>query len=267
MKIRDVRLECDRVELSGEMYIPDIVPAPSVLVCHGLDIRGYHRVRIYREFAEAICREGFVALIFDFRGVGKSDGEFDYGVGEQQDVRCMLNYLTTTPEVVADKTFVAGHSLGGAVSLYALQNDTRVRGLVLWSTPKDHYYNVKKFIRRTRGRLGLFLFQVFAVLDRVVDISRIFKLQVYGINLRPRYVREKLMRLNEREAIAKLHNLPVLIIVGEKDKIVGQDEAEAIFSAANEPKKLLIVKSADHNFEGKENEVIDETIGWIKKLI
>jgi fermentation-respiration switch protein FrsA (DUF1100 family) len=59
----------------------------------------------------------------------------------------------------------------------------------------------------------------------------------------------------------------VLIVIGEKDSIVGQDEAQAVFSAANEPKELLVIKSANHNFEGKENELINKTIDWIKKTL
>jgi len=267
VKAEKVSIPCGNAALHGEVRIAKMSPAPSVLICHGMDVQGYHYLKIYEQLAQAACENGFNSLLFDFRGVGESTGEFDYGIGEQQDVRCALNFLVSRPEVIPDKIFVIGHSLGGAVSLYALQNDARVRGLVLWSTPRNHDYNVKKFIRRTRGRLGLCLFQVFSVLDKVVDVSRIFKLQVYGINLRPRYVKEKLMRLNECEAIAKLHNLPVLIVIGEKDRIVGQDEARAVFSAANEPKELLVIKSANHNFEAKENELINKTIDWIRKTL
>jgi alpha/beta superfamily hydrolase len=253
------------VRLYAEICIPDVVPAPALLICHGMDVRGFHGLKIYTQLAEAACKEGFVTLIFDFRGVGKSEGVFDYGTGEQEDVKSVLNYLVSRPEVVSNSIFVVGHSLGGAVSLYALQSETRVKGLVLWSTPKNHNYNVRKFIARARGKLGLCGFLILSRIDKIFDISKLFTLEVYGIRLRQRYVKEKLMKLDECEAASKLHNVPLLIVIGEKDIIVGVDEAREIYRSANEPKELEIIESADHIYNGKEEELIAKTVDWIKK--
>ena len=120
-----------------------------------MNAQGFHTLRVYDQLAEEACKRGFIAVLFDFRGVGKSSGGFDYGIGEQRDVRCMLDYLGSRPEVLSDSIFIVGHSLGGAVSLYALQDETRVRGLVLWAVPKNHDYNVRKFVARMKGRRGL----------------------------------------------------------------------------------------------------------------
>ncbi|MBX5328462.1 MAG: alpha/beta fold hydrolase [Candidatus Bathyarchaeota archaeon] len=266
MKTETVWIECADAKLYGKLYIPNAVPAPAVLICHGLNAQGSNGLRLYARLAENACKEGFVALLFDFRGVGKSTGKFDYGIGEQQDVKCALNYLASRPEVAPNKIFVVGHSLGGAVSLCALQNETRVKGLVLWSTPKNHNYNVRKFIRRTRGTLGLYAFLAFSRIDKVLDISRLLNLEVYGVKLRPRDVREKLMKLNECEAASKLRNIPLLVVIGEKDNIVGVDEAEEIYRSANEPKSLLTINGADHIYKGKEQELIAKTVDWIKKV-
>lgn len=266
MKTETAWITCENVRLYAEIYIPDAIPAPALLICHGMNARGSEGLRIYTRLAEAACKEGFVALVFDFRGVGKSTGSFDYGIGEQQDVKCALNYIGSRPEVASNTIFVVGHSLGGAVSLYALRNETRVKGLVIWSTPKNHDYNVRKFIARTRGKLGLYGFLILSRIDKIFNVSRLFTLEVYGIRLRQRYVREKLMSLNECEAASKLHNIPLLIVIGEKDTVVGADEAEEIYRAANEPKTLEIIKSADHIYNGEEEELIAKTIDWIKKL-
>ena len=214
--------------------------------------------------AEKACKDGFVSFLFDFRGVGKSAGEFDYGLGEQQDVICALNYLASRPEVESGKIFVVGHSLGAAVSLYAVQNKP-VKGLVLWSPPKDHDYNVKKFISRTRGQMGLYVFLLLSRIDRFIDVSRLFKLEVFGINLRLRDVRRKLMKLNERKAISRLQNMPVLIVIGDSDYIHGEDEAREVFASAHDPKSLVVIKSAGPTYEGKEDELISKTLEWIER--
>ncbi len=260
-------VQCGESKLYAEFYIPEDVPAPAVLICHGMNARGSRGLGIYAMLAESTCNAGFAVLVFDFRGVGKSTGSFDYGVGEQEDVKCALNYLASRPEVLADTVFVVGHSLGGAVSLLALRSEKRVKGLVLWSTPKNHDYNVKKFIKRTKGKTGLYTFLVLSRIDKFLDISKLFDLQVYGISLRPRDVREKLMKLNECDAVSKLESIPILIVVGASDSIVGVDEAQEIYRSANEPKTLLIISSADHIYKGKEKELISKTINWIRRAL
>ncbi|NWF86818.1 alpha/beta fold hydrolase [Candidatus Bathyarchaeota archaeon] len=265
VKTETVWVDCGSAKLYGKLYIPNAVPSSGLLICHGLNAKGFHLLKIYTLLTRVACREGFVTLVFDFRGAGKSGGQFDYGFGEQEDVKCALRFLTSRPEVMPNSIFVVGHSLGGAVSLYALQNETRVKGLVLWSTPKNHNYNVKKFIKNTRGKLGLYAFLVLSYLDKILNVSRLFKLEVCGVNLRPKDVREKLMKLNECEAVSKLSKMPLLVVVGGSDEIVGVDEAKEIYNSAHEPKILLIIDSADHVYTGKEDELIAKTIEWIKK--
>jgi alpha/beta superfamily hydrolase len=257
-------IECEDTRLYGEVYIPDVVPAPALLICHGMNKQGFHLLKIYDQLARTACENGFVALLFDFRGVGKSEGEFDYGAREQGDVKCTLDYLASRSEVITKRIYIIGHSLGGAVSLYALRNETRVKGLVLWSVPKNHYYNVRKFIRNKRGRRGLYGFHILSRIDKLFNVSRLFKLEVYGIDLRPRYVRDKLMKLNECEAASKLKEVSLLVVNGENDKIVGVDEAQEVYNSANDPKSLLILKSTDHIFKGKEDELVQKTMAWIR---
>lgn len=266
MKTEQVWIECDNARLYGEMHIPDAVPAPGLLILHGMNSQGYHFLKIYKRLAEKACEKGHVVFLFDFRGVGKSTGEFDYGMGEQRDVKCALDYLASRPEVLSDRIFVVGHSLGGAVSLYALQGEKRVKGLALWSTPKNHNYNVRKFIRRTKGTLGLYTFLILSRVDKLINVSRLFKLEVYGIGLRPKHVREKLMKLDECEAASKLNDIPLLIVIGQDDTIVGVDEAQAIYQSANEPKTLVIIEGADHIYKGKDQELVSKTLDWIEGL-
>ena len=266
MKIEQVWIDCDNANLYGELHIPDTLPAPGLLILHGMNSQGYHFLKMYKSLAKKACEKGYAVLVFDFRGVGKSAGEFDYGMGEQRDVKCALDYLTSRPEVQNDRIFVVGHSLGGAVSLYALQGEKRVKGLALWSTPKNHNYNVRKFIKRTKGTLGLYSFLILSRVDKLINVSRLFKLEVYGIRLRPRHVREKLMKLNECEAASKLSGIPLLIVIGREDTIVGVDEAQAICQAANEPKALLVIEGADHIYKGRDEELVSQTLEWIDGL-
>lgn len=267
LKIEETWIQCGNdLKLYGEVYAPSILPAPAILICHGMNARGFHLLKIYTQLARIARANGFVALLFDFRGVGRSMGKFDYGFGEQSDVKCALNYLAARPDVIKDRIFVVGHSLGGAVSLYALQNEKRVKGLVLWSVPKNHDYNVRKFIKNRTGKFRLQMFLALSRIDNVLGIGRMFKMEVYGIKLRPKYLRQKLMMLNECEAVSRLKGIPLLVVNGRSDEIVGVDEAEEVYRSANEPKNLTIVESTDHIFRKKEDEVVQITMDWIKGL-
>lgn len=258
--------ECEGNKLYGEIYIPDNVPAPGIILCHGMNRRGFHALRLYRMFAEEASKNGFAVLLFDFRGCGKSTGEFGYGIEEQQDLKCALNYLSSRKEIKADKIFVVGHSLGGAIALYTARSDDRIKAVALWSTPANHAYNVKKFIIYNGGKLAYYAFLAVSYIDELIDVSKLFNMRVYGILLRPSLVRKKLMSLNECEAVSKLR-IPILIVIGNRDRIVGVEEARQIFSAANNPKNFVIVEGADHIYEGKENKVIAETLNWLRNLL
>lgn len=118
MKTEQLWIHCGDVQLYAELCIPDVIPAPAVLVCHGMNSRGFQGLRLYTRLGEATCKVGFVSLVFDFQGVGRSTGGFDYGLNERENVKCALNFLASRPDVVTSKIFVVGHSLGGAVSLY-----------------------------------------------------------------------------------------------------------------------------------------------------
>ena len=65
---------------------------------------------------ETVCRayaaSGFSTLRFNFRGVGQSDGVFDNGCGEGEDVLAAVNYLL---QVGLEKLHLTGYSFGARV--------------------------------------------------------------------------------------------------------------------------------------------------------
>lgn len=263
----EVNFRCGGIKLHGELYVPKESFSPGLVICHGMSRYGFHATRLYYKLAQTACKNGFTSLLFDFRGCGKSEGEFDYGVGEQRDVMCAIDYLASREEVVSDEIFVVGHSLGGAVALYAVRGEPRVRGLVLWATPSNHSYNVKKFIVRTRGLLSYYLFLLASYLDALTGLPSFPHMKVYGIRLRPCHVRKKLMKLNECEAVSTMKNVPLLVVVGDEDRIVDVEEARQVYSSACEPKEFVIIRSANHVFEGKEDEIAEKTVAWLKGLV
>lgn len=78
----------------------------------------------------ALAGRGFAALRFNFRGVGGSDGAFDQGQGERDDVRAALAHLVSLPEVDAKCVGLIGYSFGAMVAAEVASGDLRAFALV-----------------------------------------------------------------------------------------------------------------------------------------
>jgi len=69
-------------------------PRAAALICHPHPLYGgtMHNKVVYR-VARALRNSGYVVLRFNFRGVGKSEGRHDQGIGEIEDARAALDWL------------------------------------------------------------------------------------------------------------------------------------------------------------------------------
>ncbi|HEY3824271.1 MAG TPA: alpha/beta family hydrolase [Bryobacteraceae bacterium] len=72
----------------------DAEPREACLVCHPHPLFGgtMHNKVVYR-IARGMRRAGAVVLRFNFRGVSRSEGAHDQGVGEVEDARAALDFL------------------------------------------------------------------------------------------------------------------------------------------------------------------------------
>ena len=80
----------------------------------------------------AYWKKGYTTLRFNFRGVGNSQGRYENGIGEQQDVQAALTFLSETG---LKKIDLAGYSFGAWVNAHAILQDTLVERMVMVSPP------------------------------------------------------------------------------------------------------------------------------------
>jgi len=78
-----------------------------------------------------------IAFMFNFRGVGKSEGNFGGGIAEQEDAAAAVNWLTSQPEVDAGKIGLAGYSFGACVASAVACSDKRIKAVALISPPLE----------------------------------------------------------------------------------------------------------------------------------
>jgi hypothetical protein len=106
---------------------------------------------------------GLPVLRFNFRGVGRSEGTYDNGRGEVEDVRTAVNWLSAEYKL---PLVIVGFSFGSVMSLEACCGDVRVRALVALGLPthaegRDYHYpflarchTPKLFISGDRDQYG-----------------------------------------------------------------------------------------------------------------
>lgn len=113
---------------------------PAAVVCHPHTLMGGHMGNdVVVRVCLALAGAGWAALRFDFRGAGDSEGSFDKGKGEQDDVKGAVDFLLAQPEVDPDALAVIGYSFGAAVGLHHAARDQRLGRLVGIALVKHHY--------------------------------------------------------------------------------------------------------------------------------
>jgi len=135
MKPQHIIFPCGEIKLEGLYYgIEAQVPVPAVAVCHPHPLYGgsMHNNVTYA-VADALVKSGIAALLFNFRGVGRSGGRHGGGTAEQQDISAALGWLQGQPNVDKERLGLAGYSFGGGVALPVACADERVKCVALIS--------------------------------------------------------------------------------------------------------------------------------------
>ncbi|MEP6907013.1 MAG: alpha/beta fold hydrolase [Pseudoxanthomonas sp.] len=117
--IVDLRGPAGALELAVDPPEADVPSLPlTVVLCHPLSTEGGSlNNKVVTMAARSLRELGATTVRFNFRGVGKSDGSFDHGNGEQQDLLAVVDWVREhRPE---DDLWLAGFSFGAYVSLRA----------------------------------------------------------------------------------------------------------------------------------------------------
>jgi uncharacterized protein len=94
--------------------------------------------RICQALYQTFVRRGFATLRFNFRGVGRSEGHFDNGIGELSDAASALDWVQAIhPE--AQTTWIAGFSFGALIGMQLLMRRPEIRGFISIAPPANLY--------------------------------------------------------------------------------------------------------------------------------
>lgn len=207
-----------------------------IIFCHGFpsSAEGSSPQR----FAKILQHLGYLVMLFSFSGSGSSDGKFENKLMSQEvkDIKYAVDFLTENYEY--KQLILIGHSTGAIdAALYAYK-DKRIDKLVLLG-------GVSKLNEAVRY-------------DFTDEQVRDFWKKGYIVYNRPKHWvhRKKLKKAFYDEFFTldilgslKKFRKPLLIIHGEKDEAIPvHKDPQELFAAANKPKKLVVIKGADHRF-------------------
>ena len=186
--------------------------APTLLYLHGS--RWNLTGQLFR--IEQLHAMGFSVLAVDYRGFGESRGALPSERSVYQDALIAWQHLVRLqPE--ANKRFIYGHSLGGAVAvnlaheLASEEEAAQAAGLIVESS-FTNLGDVAAAVTNTSLPVRWLLSQEFDSLSKIGDVG-----------------------------------IPVLIAHGRDDRYVPSRFSQALFDAASEPKQLLLIDGASHN--------------------
>jgi fermentation-respiration switch protein FrsA (DUF1100 family) len=158
--------------------------------------------------AAALARAGLAVLLFDYRGYAANPGR-PTEPGLAADARAAAAYLAGRPEVDPARLVYFGESLGAAVAL-RLATERPPAALVL----RSPFWSLAEV-----GRLHYPWLPVSLLLaDRYDAAGRVGRLAA-----------------------------PLLVVAGERDRIVPAAHSRRLFDAAPQPKRFVLLPGADHN--------------------
>jgi fermentation-respiration switch protein FrsA (DUF1100 family) len=194
----------DETDLHG-WFLSHPHPKAVALLCHG----NAGNVTRYAETLRILHdRHAVTALVFDYRGYGKSLGT-PSEAGILQDARAARKWLAERTGRDERDIVLIGNSLGGGVAVDLAAQDG-ARGLVLVST--------------------------FTSLPAVAQ-SKFPLLPVRSLMT---------LQLNSLEKIANYRG-PLLLSHGDADALIPVEQGKALYDAAPGPKQLIIVPGGRHN--------------------
>ncbi|WP_025898571.1 alpha/beta hydrolase [Sneathiella glossodoripedis] len=125
--------------LEGRYHHSEEPNAPLALVLHphpqfGGTMNNKVVYHLFTNFKE----RGFSVLRFNFRGVGRSQGDYDQGVGELSDAAAALDWMqTNNPN--APSVWVAGFSFGAWIAMQLLMRRPEIEGFISAAPPANMY--------------------------------------------------------------------------------------------------------------------------------
>lgn len=113
--------------------------APLALVLHPHPLYGgsMNNSVVYNVY-KVLAQHGFTVLRINFRGVGRSQGSFDNGIGEMTDAATALDWLQLN-NPYSNVNLIAGFSFGAWIAMQIIMRRPEINDFIAISPPVNKY--------------------------------------------------------------------------------------------------------------------------------
>ena len=118
----------------GRPQRPRRTPLEAVVLVHGFAAEKTEN-GLFTEVGERLLRSGYTVLLYDWRGLGESDGDFSHtSLGEHTaDFRTVVDWLGSVCGLASTRLCAVGFSLGAALVIQALKDGLTLGASSFWS--------------------------------------------------------------------------------------------------------------------------------------
>jgi uncharacterized protein len=186
---------------------------PCVILSHGLVSSKESSKYIY--LSEGLSAVSIAACRFDYHGCGESGGNITETTLtiRVRDLESVLDHVLGHHSIDEGRIGILGSSFGGSAALVEAAKNKKIRCAALWATPYTLEEKKDKTISDIPFQSSIF-----------VDFSK------YNL-------------LSEAQKVSH-----AIVVHGELDEVVPCFEGKAIYENLKRPKKLIVIKGADHTF-------------------
>lgn len=170
---------------------------------------------------------GYTVVLFDYRGFGRSNGDFPTETQVYEDGQAAWTYLTQTRKVAPSNIVIYGHSIGGAIAIEVASNHPEAAALIVQSSFTSMRDMTKRFGVYWILPIELLLRQRFESLDKIRTIK-----------------------------------MPVMVIQGTDDFQIPVEMGTKLYAAAPEPKQLMTIVGGGHD-----NHMAEPHLQHVQKFI
>ena len=253
MKIwkENIAFQCDDYTLRGVLHLPGNTASspgptspcgqlpPLMVGSHGLE--GTMNSAKQLLFAKLLPENGIAFFRFNHRGCGSSDGDFIKDTSLRKRVRdmvCAVEHVMSL-NLTNNRIMLFGSSLGGATCISTwhrlMEKGITPLGAVICAAPVNSITieNIPTKANENRPELPFTFFED----NLLFDLS---------------------------DKLSAIKN--VLIVHGDKDRVVPVENAYNLYGSAGDPKKMIILKDGDHQMSDKTDRkrFEAEALLWIK---
>ena len=131
----EVNINGPEGRIEGYYHHSKTLNAPLALLLHAHpQYGGTMNNKVVYSLFQSFTRRGFSALRFNFRGVGRSQGQFDNGQGELSDAASALDWMQThNPN--ASGCWIGGFSFGAWITMQLMMRRPEISGFISVAPP------------------------------------------------------------------------------------------------------------------------------------